>query len=54
MYAVIVFLSQPTDDKMFLKGAWSSRGPFLILGFPKISLEQLKLETSDFVHWLAK
>jgi len=40
------------DDKLTLKGAWSrhvTQFKFLVLKY----LERLKLETSNFVHWLA-
>jgi len=30
-----------------------SRDPLKIFSHPKIPLEQLKLETSHFVHWLS-
>ena len=48
--------SQVTDDKLPLKGAWWRYVTFVtfkIFSLPKISLERLKLETSNFVHWLA-
>ena len=45
--------SQPTEDKLSLKGAWSHLIHFKFLVPPKIILEQLKLETSVFVHWFA-
>jgi len=42
------------DNKLFLKGVLSHHGTHFKYLVPlKISLEQLKLETSDFVHWLA-
>jgi len=46
--------SQHMEDRLFLKGVWShSCDPFKIFSPLKISLERLKLETSNFVHWLA-
>jgi len=45
--------SQPMDDKLSLKGAWSRHVTHFEISLPKMSLEQLKLETSNFVHWLA-
>ena len=38
-----------------MKGAWPwSHDTFYNFTPPEISLEQLKLETANFVHWLAK
>ena len=45
--------SQPTDDKLSVKGAWSRHVPHLNFGSHKISIEHIKLETSNFVHWVA-
>jgi len=44
--------SQPTEEKLSLKGAWSRHVThFKFLVPPKIYLERLKLETSNFgVH----
>jgi len=37
-----------------MKGAWLwSHDPFKFLVSPKISLERLKLETSNFIQWFA-
>ena len=45
--------SQPTDDKLSLKGAWSRHATsFKFLVPPNISLERLKLETSNLVCML--
>ena len=45
--------SQHTDDKTSLKGAWSRHVThFKYLAPPKISLERLKLETSNLVRML--
>jgi len=42
--------SQPKNDKLTVKGAWSgSRDPLLIYASPVVSVEQLKLE-SNFSH----
>jgi len=41
--------SQPTDDKLSLTGTWSCH---MTKYSTKISLEWLKVETSNFVHWL--
>jgi len=44
---------QPEDDKLSLKGVWSSHVThfkFLVL---RQSLNRLKLKTSIFVHWMA-
>jgi len=47
-------MSQHTDDKSSLKAAWLwSHDPFKFLFSPKISLEWLKLDTWNFVDWLA-
>jgi len=45
--------SQPTDDKYPETGVVMQHDQFLIFGLFKISLERLKIKTSDFVHWLA-
>jgi len=46
--------SQPMDDKPSQKLEWSHFVThFKFLTPPQISLERLKQETSDFVHWLA-
>jgi len=43
--------SQPTDDKLFLIGAWLGHVThYKILGAPIISLEWLNLKSSNFVH----
>jgi len=43
--------SQPSDDKLSLIGAWSGDVThYKILGAPIISLEQLNLKSSNFVH----
>jgi len=43
--------SQHTEDESSLKGAWSgSRDSFYIFGLPVISVERLKLESSNCVH----
>jgi len=45
--------SQPTDDKPSLKGAWSRHVThFTFLVPPKVSLERLKLKTSNLVCML--
>ena len=45
--------SEPTDDKLSLKRAWSRHVThFKFLVLPKISLERPKQETSDFVCML--
>jgi len=42
---------QDTDDKLSLNGAWSRQVThFKFFSSAKISLERLKLETSNFVH----
>jgi len=41
------------DDQLPERGVVMSRDPFLIFSPPKISLERLKLQTSNFVQWLA-
>ena len=47
-------MSQPVGDKPSLKGAWSgSRNHLYNITPHKISSEQLKLKTSNFVHGLA-
>jgi len=39
------------DDKSPLKGAWlGSCDPFYIFGAPMISLERMKLESTNFVY----
>jgi len=45
--------SYPMDNKLSLKGAWSRHMTHFKFLVPKISLEQLKLDTSNFVHSLA-
>jgi len=43
--------SQPTDDKLYLIGAWSGHVThYKILGAPIISLERLNLKSSNYVH----
>ena len=43
--------SQPTNDKLSLIGAWSGHVThYKIFGAPIISLEQLNLKSSNFVH----
>jgi len=44
--------SQPMDDKLSLKGAWSRHVTHFRFLSPNKSMEWLKLETSNFVHWL--
>jgi len=47
--------TKSTDDKLSLKGAWLHHViHFKFLVPSKISMELLKLKTSNFVHWLAK
>jgi len=41
--------SRPKDDKLSLKGMWSRH----VIHFEFLVPERLKLETSNFVHWLA-
>jgi len=42
-------MSQPTDDKMSLIGAWSGHVThYKILGAPIISLKRLNLKSSNF------
>jgi len=45
--------SQPSMTNYPVRDVVTSRDPFLNFSPPKISLERLKLETSNFVHWLA-
>jgi len=46
--------SQPTDEKLSLKGVWSRHVTRIkFFSPPKIFLERPKLETANFVHWLA-
>jgi len=47
--------SQPVDDKLSLKWAWSRHVTHFKKNFSlsKISLERLKLQTSNFVYRLA-
>jgi len=40
--------SQPTDNELSLKGVWS-HDPLLPLKY----LKRLKLETANYIHWLA-
>jgi len=44
--------SQPMNDKLWLKRTWSHHVTHFKFLVPLKYLEWLKLETSNFVHWL--
>jgi len=54
LFILLPYMVNKDEYKLSLKGVWLwSRDPFKFSVLPKIFLEWLKLQTSNFVQWFA-